>query len=163
MVLFKSNYINKAVSSVLLVLLLFIHSIKLLHTHSNSFFSNHNCNGLDGKKTYEFATSSSDCSICSYQLGKDADDLVYPEFCDPSPAQIDFNTRLISFHKFSLPSTFENRGPPTIIQYFLKKLSFKEITTCYLRFYFIKDCQFILKAVTCQNQFYIFRYFVFCR
>jgi len=113
--LFKSTYINKAISAVLLVLLLLIHSIKLLHAHStNSFFSDHDWKGLDKKNTQEFATSSSDCSICSYQLGKDADDLVYPIFCTPGPDQINFNARLISFQKFSFYTAFENRGPPGI-------------------------------------------------
>ena len=75
LMLFKSNYINKAISAAFLVLLLFIHSIKLLHTHSsNGFFSNHDCNGLDEKDNFEFAKSTSDCSICSYQISKDADD-----------------------------------------------------------------------------------------
>jgi len=113
LMLFKSNYINKAISAALLVLLLFIHSIKLLHTHSgNNFFSNHDCNGLEKKNSYDFAKASSECSICSYQLSKDADDLVYPAFCNPCHEQINFNTRLISFQIFYFHTAVENRGPP---------------------------------------------------
>src|SRR4026207_563196 len=104
--LFKSNYIKKAVSAILLVTLLFIHSIKLLHSHSsNSFFSNHDCNSLDKKNTYEFAKSSSDCSICNYQLSKDTDGLVYPAFISSVTESQNFNTRIFSFHKFSHPSS----------------------------------------------------------
>ena len=116
LMLFKRDYIHKAISAVLLFLLLFIHSIKLLHTHSNnSFFSNHSCrsNGSD-KNNSQVARSFADCSICSYQLGKDADDLVYPasDICNPE-RQL-FNTPLLSFHKLSFHTAFENRGPPGI-------------------------------------------------
>ena len=115
--LFKGNHINKAISAALLVLLLLIHSIKLLHTHSNnSFFLNHSCKGNEPDKNdhSQVAKSFADCSICSYQLGKDADDLVYPasDICNPE-RQL-FNTPLLSFHKLSFHTAFENRGPPGI-------------------------------------------------
>jgi hypothetical protein len=116
--LFNGNYINKAISSVLLVMLLLVHSIKLLHTHSgNNSFSNHNCrsNALDKNAIYQFAKSSADCSICNYQIGKDADDLVYPALFSPVPEQMDFNLRLISSYKPSHPSLLESRGPPAFI------------------------------------------------
>jgi len=115
--LFKRNYINKAISAALLFLLLFIHSIKLLHKHTgNNSFSNHNCNGncLEKNDNSDFAKSSSDCSICNYQLTKDADDLVCPAFFSPVTERQNFNTRIVSFHKFSDPSSLENRGPPPI-------------------------------------------------
>lgn len=116
--LFNGNYIKKAISSVLLVILLLIHSIKLLHTHSgNNSFANHNCIGncFEKNDNAELAKSSSDCSICNYQLTKDADDLVYPAFFSPITEQLTFNTSLISFHKLSHPSSLENRGPPANI------------------------------------------------
>ena len=116
--LFKSNYIKKSFSAILLVMLLFIHSIKLLHTHSsNQIFSDEACkNNIPGKDQHnELTKTASDCSICSYQPGKDADDLVYPGSIDRDPVQNIFNTRLIPFHKLSLPSAFENRGPPFLI------------------------------------------------
>jgi len=116
--LFKSNYIKKGFSAILLVMLLFIHSIKLLHTHSSSqIFSNEACknNLLDKDQHTEITKTSSDCNICSYQLTKDADDLVYAGSIDCDPVQNIFNTRLIPFHKLSLPSAFENRGPPSLI------------------------------------------------
>ena len=115
--LFKGNHINKAISAALLVLLLLIHSIKLLHTHSNDSFLSNNCkiSGLDINNNSKIVKPSSDCSICSYQISKDADDFVQPAFYNPDPEQINFNTRLILFHKFSHPSAFENRGPPEIM------------------------------------------------
>ena len=84
-------------------MLLLIHSIKLLHTHSgNATFSNHNCSGTCFEKNddSELAKSSSDCGICSYQLTRDTDDLMYPEFCNPIAEQSDLNTCSISFDKF---------------------------------------------------------------
>jgi len=116
--LFKSNYINKAISAASLVLLLFIHSIKLLHAHAgdnfspNSFCGSKNSDTNDHSKTVR---SFSDCSICSYQLGKDADDLSYNGCNDCKPEQNIFNTDLISFLKLSFHSAFENRGPPSVI------------------------------------------------
>src|SRR4030095_396844 len=113
---FNGNYIKKAISSVLLVMLLLIHSIKLLHTHSgNNSFSNHICSGncFEKNDNSELAKSSSDCSICNYQLTKDADDLVYPFFCNLVTERNDFNKTSISLHKFSFPSTLESRGPPS--------------------------------------------------
>ena len=77
--LFERNYIKKAFSAILLVMLLAIHSIRLLHSHpTNTIFLDHSCNNaaLDINDNSETANLS-DCSICSYQLGKDADDLVY--------------------------------------------------------------------------------------
>lgn len=117
LVLFKNNYIPKCISAVLLVILLLIHSIKLLHTHSrDNSFSNHDCSGSCFEKNdkSDLAKTSSDCSICSYQLTKDVDDLVCPELCDPITEQIDLNINSISVHKFFPPSALENRGPPPV-------------------------------------------------
>ena len=113
--LFKNRYIHRCISAILLVMLLLIHSIKLLHTHSrDNSFSIHICSGncFEKNDSSELAKSSSDCSICNYQLTKDVDDLVYPAFCSPVTESIDLNARSISFHKFSFPSILENRGPP---------------------------------------------------
>ena len=113
--LFKNRYIHKCISAILLVMLLLIHSVKLLHTHQgNKSLSHHNCSGncLEKNDNSDPARSSSDCSICNYQLTKDADDLVYPAFCDPIIEQSDLVARSISFAKFSHPSGLENRGPP---------------------------------------------------
>ena len=115
-VLFKNRYIHKCISSILLVVLLLIHSIKLLHTHSsNNSFSNHICRGncFEKNDDSDFGQSASDCSICNYQLTKDADDFVHPEFCNLITDQNDLVTRSNSFHKFSHPSTLEDRGPPS--------------------------------------------------
>ena len=114
--LFKREYTRKAFSAILLVMLLFIHSIKLLHTHPvNIFFTGHSCNStlLDINDGSENANSS-DCSICNYQLSKDADDLTYVSNNNDVTEQNIFNSALISFHKFSFHTAFENRGPPSI-------------------------------------------------
>jgi len=113
--LFKNNYIHKCISAMLLVVLLLIHSIKLLHTHpGNNSFVNHNCSGncFEKSDNSDLTRSSSDCSICNYQLTKDADAFVCPAFFNPVTEQINFNTSLIFSYKPSHPSSLENRGPP---------------------------------------------------
>ncbi len=104
--LFKRNHINKAVSAILLVMLLFIHSVKLLHTHTGDHLSKNNQSVI--------IKSSADCSICSYQLSKDADDVVHLSFCEYEPQSVNFDTPLISFHKNSFHTAFENLGPPNL-------------------------------------------------
>jgi len=99
-------------------MLLLIHSIKLLHTHQgNNRFSHHDCSGdcFEQNDNSDLAKSFSDCSICNYQLTKDADDLVHPAFCSLVIEQNDLVTRSILFDKFSFPSTVEDRGPPVLI------------------------------------------------
>ena len=115
--LFDRNYTRKAFSAILLVMLLGIHSIRLLHSHpTNTIFLNHSCNisALDINDNSETANLS-DCSICSYQLGKDADDLTYDSNASPATEHDIFNSFLLRFHKFSFHTAFENRGPPSII------------------------------------------------
>jgi hypothetical protein len=113
-VLFKNGYINKAISAGLLVLLLFIHSIKLLHTHGGQF-SNPLCKSNHaGTHDYSVKANYSDCSICNYQLAKDSDDIVHLISTDAKPEQNTFSSAFISFHKSSFYSAFETRGPPVI-------------------------------------------------
>ena len=115
--LFDRNYIKKAFSAILLVMLLAIHSIKLLHSHpTNTTFLNHSCNNatLDINDDSETA-SLSDCNICSYQLGKDVDELPYVSDVTASTEHNIFNSFLLSVHEFSFHTAFENRGPPFII------------------------------------------------
>ena len=115
--LFERNYIKKAFSAIFLVMLLGIHSIRLLHSHpTNTIFLNHSCDkaALDINDNSETANLS-DCSICSYQLGKDVDELPYVSDTAPAIEHNIFNSSPFSFHKFSFHSSFENRGPPSII------------------------------------------------
>ena len=115
--LFEGNYIKKAFSALLLVMLLGIHSIKLLHSHpTNTNFLNHGCNNaaLEINDNSETANLS-DCSICCYQLGKDADDLAYDSVLVPVIEHNIFNAFLLWSHEFSFHTAFENRGPPSII------------------------------------------------
>lgn len=105
--LFRNKYMNKVISAALLVILLLIHSIKLLHTHSS--VSSH---GLH--KNSLLVNSNVDCNICDYQLSKDADDIFYTitERKDREP--INDNTQLILSYKYSFHIAFENRGPPVL-------------------------------------------------
>jgi len=116
---FKSNSSRKAFSALVLVLLLFIHSVKLLHSHpANSFLSNHGCSKAAIDIDIDRGSgnvNSSDCGICSYQLNKDADGLAYYPTGGDLTEQNIFRSQLISFHKFTFPAVFENRGPPSFI------------------------------------------------
>lgn len=110
----KGNHYKRYTSAGLLILLLFIHCIKLFHSHASSdlgFLEKKNHNSQLKKFCVE-KISASDCGVCSYQLVRDADDLtfateVYHHFTNT--VQVSFNTL------FNLPeshSTFENKGPP---------------------------------------------------
>ena len=105
--LFGNKYTGKAISSILLVVLLLIHSVRLLHSHpTNSFCSK------DGHSS-SVAETSSDCSICNYQLAKDADDHAnFPEHVG-FPGEISIHLPLGSFHKTLFYPAFESRGPPS--------------------------------------------------
>ena len=111
----RKRHIDKSISAVLLVMLLFIHSIKLLHTHAaTDALSNHNCTGncFEQNENSEPVKNSADCGVCSYQLTKDADHFTGPDLYDPITHASDLNTESLSFNKFYLPSVLENRGPP---------------------------------------------------
>ena len=113
--LFNRNYIRKAFSAILLVMLLAIHSIKLLHSHpTNTIFLNHSCNNSALDTNDSDTGNLPDCSICSYQLTKDADSLACVLNTAPATEHAVFNSFLLSFHRFSFHTAFENRGPPSI-------------------------------------------------
>ena len=115
--LFDRDYIKKAFSAILLVMLLAIHSTKLLHSHPpNTIFLDHSCSKavLDIHDNAETGIAS-DCGICSYQLGKDADSLACVSDTEPAAEHNIFNSFFLSFHKFTFHTAFENRGPPSII------------------------------------------------
>ena len=106
--LFGNKYLTKAISATFLVLLLCIHSIKLLHTHSSKSFSHdHHKKNLVEKK-------GADCTICDYQLNKDADTFIASLFAEPSGEFVTLNTQINSSYKSSFHTAFENRGPPVI-------------------------------------------------
>ena len=115
--LFDCNYVKKAFSAVLLVLLLAIHSIKLLHSHpTNAFFLDHSCDAAALEINDNSETGNQPhCSICSYQLSKDADDLACVSDEPQATEHTIFSSHLPSSHRFSFHAAFENRGPPPII------------------------------------------------
>jgi len=108
--LFGHSNINKAVSSLLLVILLLIHSVKLLHSHAANTFSSNEIH-----KHGSIVKNLSDCSICNYQLAKDIDDpfCYHEEACTPRTSIS--NSQLIEFYKGISYSAFESRGPPARI------------------------------------------------
>lgn len=102
-----NKYISKALSSILLAVLLLIHSVRLLHSHPN--------NSICSKETHSssVAKNSSDCSICSYQLAKDASAEVYFPQKMQFNYQTSFDLRLSISYKTAFNSVFESRGPPS--------------------------------------------------
>lgn len=112
----KGNHKKRCISAGLLILLLFIHCIKLFHSHSNNNFGlleNNFHNGQFSKFCIE-SNSANDCSVCTYQLTKDADDLTFAaEIYSPFTIseQASFNTIITTL----VPrSTFGNKGPPSL-------------------------------------------------
>jgi hypothetical protein len=95
--------------------LIFIHGVKLLHTHSYNLFSSTQLqlntevlNTLDDSSSYY----SGDCEICNYQLTKDSDHF-FAGISDDKPGFFTNHLyQLIFFRKLSPFSSFENRGPP---------------------------------------------------
>jgi hypothetical protein len=108
--LFRNKYLNKAISAALLVMLLLIHSVKLLHTHSS--VSSH-----DVHKNSFFLNSNADCTICDYQLYKDADNFVYTLIEESRQELTTANTQLILSYKYSFHTVFETRGPPVVLSF----------------------------------------------
>jgi hypothetical protein len=105
--IFGNKYISKVISSVLLLSLLLIHSVKLLHSHPNNSFGS-----KDIHTGNSVVKNNSDCSICNYQLAKDIDHLSYIRHETYVLPQNTFNQHLIAFHKGSFYPAFESRGPP---------------------------------------------------
>jgi hypothetical protein len=115
---FQNNHIRKITSVGLLIILLFIHSVKLLHAHlyiSSGSNAGSDETAIVKKCNTENSFQGNDCDICSYQLSKDADDLVYPVFLTEAGIHGNLNTYFHSSHTISFPSAFEGRGPPAIM------------------------------------------------
>lgn len=114
---FNRNDINRKVAGALLFTLIFIHGVKLLHTHSYNLFSSTQLqlhtevlNTEDGPSSYY----SGDCEICNYQLTKDSDHF-FADIGNDKPAFFkNYVPQLTLFIKLSPFSSFENRGPPVI-------------------------------------------------
>jgi len=106
---------RKVISCFLLIILLAIHSIKLLHNHSNVQITpgaGLATGSIDVQHKAAFVKSFQDCTVCSYQPAKDADDKIftaedihYPVGCKTLPT-------LTVFSPVAFPASFESRGPP---------------------------------------------------
>jgi hypothetical protein len=107
--LFGRKYLSKALSSVLLVALLLIHSVRLLHSHSNDGFCS------KGIHDNTVVKNSSDCSVCNYQLAKDTDAYNSLDYETSVPVHLIIGQQLVSCNKASFVSAFESRGPPPVI------------------------------------------------
>lgn len=95
----------------MLVMLLLIHSVKILHAHTGYFPSACKTNNSDLLNNDHAA--SADCSICNYHLGKDAEDIVCDTNIDVKHAYVILNEYKFSFYTSTFISFFESRGPPS--------------------------------------------------
>jgi hypothetical protein len=115
-VLFSRNHINKAAAATLLIVLLFIHSVKLLHSHSlqkqvsSSGRAEKYSNCEEGFESV--SPSINECAVCHYQPARDTDNLMAAPFTGLRvlyPLYTSFAVPLDHVHHFS---SFETRGPP---------------------------------------------------
>ena len=111
---YQNNNIRKTISAGLLIILLFVHGIKLLHTHSyNHSDASSSINKIGKKSDIGNLTTSNDCSICNYQLTKDADDLFHTAYIVAEIYHGCYNFNPGFFYTTSFYTSFDGRGPPT--------------------------------------------------
>ena len=116
--LFNRNHIKRILAGFLLFTILFIQAVKLLHSHKKSQVSNYHNSTLSAKENVCKSSSvfyNYDCSTCVYHLTKDADSF-YTEI--GKGLSVWYVTYSSSKNCFigSVPfSSFENRGPPSLI------------------------------------------------
>jgi hypothetical protein len=115
-VLFSKQNIKKIFSGTLLIVLLLVHSVKLLHTHSYcNFYSSKevhdSCDKISSSKESKF---SPDCEICSYQITKDTDHSFYLADHICKIERTDFYTCSVSAGSQQTSFSFDGRGPPVV-------------------------------------------------
>lgn len=102
--LWSRQYINKFFSGSLLIVLLIVHSIKLLHSH--------NYNQLHSDREAKVESKVADCEICNYQISKDTDNSSsFIEHIDKIEQIISYDEYILTTSKI-FHSKAESRGPP---------------------------------------------------
>lgn len=110
---FYGHYIRKTVAGSLLIVLLFIHSVKLLHNHCSRQLD---CKQITGHTDSVSASSvSSDCDICNYQVAKDTEHAFAEMDIKIARADTIFNAGLIVNGESSFITSFDTRGPPAFV------------------------------------------------
>lgn len=102
----------------MLILLLLVHSIKLLHTHSFPAYINSVSEKLKVSNQALFSVlekNQPDCEICHYLIAKDADDSFKQDLPEQLIALQIFNSPLLFNTSFVHQFAIESRGPPTIV------------------------------------------------
>ena len=115
-VLFSRQNIKKIFSGTLLIVLLLVHSIKLLHTHSYcNFYSSKDIHGSFNKVLIsEESKFSTDCEICNYQITKDTDHSFYLADAICKIERTCFYNCSVSAGSQQTSFSFGSRGPPVI-------------------------------------------------
>jgi hypothetical protein len=118
-VLFSRNHINKAAAATLLIVLLFIHSVKLLHSHSlkkQVSFSGSSAKYSTCEKGSESVTQSfKECAVCHYQPARDSDNLMAASYNSLQTLYKVYSSITVSVDVLHHFSSFETRGPPVLI------------------------------------------------
>ncbi len=106
----RKKWIQKTSAYFLLTLFVFIHAVKILHTHdySYTFYNTENKNAAILKAGFT-------CAICDFQIAKDSD-AEYATLNISTPLHFItayYNYTSLQLHAFSISSSI--RGPPSII------------------------------------------------
>ena len=115
--MFGSNsYLQKFTSAGLLTILLFIHSVKLLHTHSNNTFipDNKSAQVKKQNESEHHFSRNADCNVCNYQLARDGDQVLIFREEGLRIYSNDFTSFSSDILLDTFYSFFESRGPPSV-------------------------------------------------
>src|SRR5690242_14916792 len=112
--LWSKHNINKFFSGTLLIVLLFVHSVKLLHSHPQFYATkSDNTSSFEQVKKNSEIKLATDCEICNYQVTKDTDNAFsfIEHNCKIETASF-YNEFILGSPKIFY-STSESRGPPS--------------------------------------------------
>jgi hypothetical protein len=112
------SYLKKISAGILLIVLLFIHSVKLLHSHAYlPFCINHAAESSDreiaGSETVSIHPG--DCVVCAYHLNKDSDAVTsfqHTVFYTYNPIR---SALFLDSPNIAFLFVIETRGPPALV------------------------------------------------
>ena len=113
--LWSKDYINRFFSGTLLILLLLVHSVKLLHSHPDTrFFATKSAKpaSFDQLTNNDETKLPADCEICNYQITKDTDGTFSFIEYSSKIEQLSFYNEYILASPRVFHSVSASRGPP---------------------------------------------------
>lgn len=112
------SYFKKISAGILLIVLLFIHSVKLLHNHVYLPLCINHAAENSGREIADTKTISihpGDCVVCAYHLNKDSDAVTSFQqivFCTYNPIRC---ALFLDSPYTAFLFVFETRGPPVLV------------------------------------------------